>query len=990
MNMHAMFVVAAVVLTHLLPVAAIVKIQTCSQEQPSQAWEFHEGWISQPDTNNCLTVSNVSQVQNAPALDVFACGGFPNQTWELLPTGQISQVGVNNQCLDVAGYGASPLSPLHVWACTQVPLPPNHPPGQTAANQQWTWEPDGSVRSLLSGLCLDSDASRVTKPCEMFPLNTTSVCNTSLTPDERAALLIASANLSTMIKNLGVGTAKGFPAKGIPNPSFGEALHGVCCSCGTPSTSNNTAQFTSTGCATSFPHALSMGSTFNRTLWQMVGNVVGLEARALYNEGGCHLAFFAPNVNLYRDPRWGRGMEVPGEDPTATGEYGRLFVSAMQARSPDGRRQRVVTSPKHWLDYDLEGRKDRPSQVGPSRNEFNANVSKQQQLEYYLAAWHATVKSGEPSSVMCSTNRVNGVDSCMNPTYLTGFLRNIFNFSGYVVTDGNSCGNPNCEATVARYNASAGWGEEGHEIAAQLCLQAGTDIELGTTLPDYTLGAILQGKISMAAVTQSNQRLFREMIRSGFLDKTELDTLGPDAVDTATHRQIAFEAATDAMVLLKNDGDLLPLTSDTPRSGGMDAYVGGGGGGGGGLGGRRGGGGNDSGDGGSGGRPKLKIALIGPHVNSTIDLLSSTGYAGQNLFVENNSPQAAFARLAASPSSPFEIVGVAAGCDIVAGCNATDLDAVTTAANAADVVLAFVGLHPSSGANTYPGMGLACSEGESWDRIEIDLCGSQPAILLAAHATGKPLVTILINGGTISASWIKNYSTAVLEAWYPGQSGGEAIAAVVFGERPPTGRLPVTIYDNTVTQARNITNMDLRDAGGLTYMHYRGTPLWPYGFGLAYTNWTMQILPTSMTMTTSTSALASDYNAYYSARTTTQLPFPPSRWLNVTVTNSGARMSGVVVQVFAIGVSTPPAGSLPRALRQLVGFDRVADVKPGETRVVSVEIIPNALCRVDSNGYQWAEASTWVLSATTDGVHFVNSSLTILGDAVQVLAWPKD
>eukprot|EP01052_Picozoa_sp_SAG31_P042543 SAG31_NODE_6788_length_1888_cov_1.050307_1_plen_223_part_10 len=223
------------------------------------------------------------------------------------------------------------------------------------------------------------------------------------------------------------------------------------------------------------------------------------------------------------------------------------------------------------------------------------------------------------------------------------------------------------------------------------------------------------------------------------------------------------------MVLLKNDGNLLPLNAQQP----------------------------------------LRIALIGPHLNTTADLLSSHGYAGENKLVSNNTIKAAFQRYATATGAKVKIVGAAIGCDIVMGCTNADLGSIKTAVATTDVILAFVGLHPSTGAPNARGYGKGCSEGEAWDRGDIALCGEQNAILAAAkNASSAPLITIMINGGTISASWIKSHSTAVLESWYPGQAGGEAVAAVVFGDRAPGGRLPVTIYDAGFIKdaSRNITN----------------------------------------------------------------------------------------------------------------------------------------------------------------------------------------
>lgn len=239
-----------------------------------------------------------------------------NQTWTLSPHGQIQQSGL---CIDVAGYATAPDSPLHLWKCT--PTDPAPAPPGTDKNQLWEWSSDGSVHSLMSNLCLSASAHlHSMKTCENRPWNASKFCNKSLAPAARAQILVSETNLTEQIENLAVGMP-GYPRLGIQAPTFGEALHGVCTKCQQPYT-NKTTGYTSTGCATSFPHALSMASTFNRSLWTAVGDVIGREGRAMHNENhAVAVAFFAPNINLYRDPRWGRGMEVPGEDPLTTGEY---------------------------------------------------------------------------------------------------------------------------------------------------------------------------------------------------------------------------------------------------------------------------------------------------------------------------------------------------------------------------------------------------------------------------------------------------------------------------------------------------------------------------------------------------------------------------------------------------------------------------------------------------------------------------------------------
>jgi hypothetical protein len=212
-------------------------------------------------------------------------------------------------------------------------------------------------------------------------------------------------------------------------------------------------------------------------------------------------------------------------------------------------------------------------------------------------------------------------------------------------------------------------------------------------------------------------------------------------------------------------------------------------------------------------------------------------------------------------------------------------------------------------------------------------------------------------------------------------------------------------YDESVVEKRSIMNMGLRAAGGLTYMHYQGTPIYPYGWGLAYTTWSLSLddastsarsasqasKEASVVLTTTTVALASDYDNYYSPRSAGNA-FNASTSLAITVANTGDRMSSVVVQLFATMTQTssptvsPSPTSMP--LRQLVGFEREADVAVGERRKVAVGLAPLALCMVDADGNQWAEPATWALAVTVDGAHFANATLVVTGQRQQVLSWP--
>ena len=295
------------------------QIRTCvpnllGAQREHQVFAFDEGKITQPlNGGQCLTATDSFEVQPAAGQRGQAWGihmapcssaNAANQTWELTPTGSIVLSSLK-LCIDIASYQTKTGSLAHLWPCTHVPPgghacpPPYACPGTTCtcvANQQFDWQPSGSVISLMSGLCFDvGSTGGPPKPCDAAPINASSFCDRSLTPQARAAALVAEANLTERVTNLAVGTP-GYPRLGVGAPTFGEALHGVCRGCGFASGAN------STGCATSFPHALAAAATFNASLWTMIGDLVGLEGRAMQNEnGGGGVAYFAPNLNLYRE-----------------------------------------------------------------------------------------------------------------------------------------------------------------------------------------------------------------------------------------------------------------------------------------------------------------------------------------------------------------------------------------------------------------------------------------------------------------------------------------------------------------------------------------------------------------------------------------------------------------------------------------------------------------------------------------------------------------
>ncbi len=285
--------------------------QLLGAQRQHQVFAFDQGKITQPlNGAQCLTATDSFTVQPAPGPRGMAWGiimapcssaNVENQTWELTQNGNIV-LPSTKLCIDIASYKTKSGSLAHLWPCTKVPPGGHACPTTTlcptttctcVSNQQFDWQSSGSVISLMSGLCFDvGSTTGPPKTCDVVPTNASTFCDRSLTPEARAAALVAEANLTERVVNLAVGTP-GYPRLGVGAPTFGEALHGVCKGCGFASGPN------STGCATSFPHALAAAATFNATLWTMIGDVVGLEGRAMQNDnGGGGVTYFAPNVNL--------------------------------------------------------------------------------------------------------------------------------------------------------------------------------------------------------------------------------------------------------------------------------------------------------------------------------------------------------------------------------------------------------------------------------------------------------------------------------------------------------------------------------------------------------------------------------------------------------------------------------------------------------------------------------------------------------------------
>lgn len=285
------------------------------------------------------------------------------------------------------------------------------------------------------------------------------------------------------------------------------------------------------------------------------------------------------------------------------------------------------------------------------------------------------------------------------------------------------------------------------------------------------------------------------------------EDVGPDAIDSAAARALALDGARQGFVLLKNDNHTLPLVAppqtlthdpkhlDSPPN--------------------------------TRTRP-LKLAVLGPHFNSSTDLLAN--YYGDNVLVATSTPLLGLMR-----RPEVSVVAALAGCDLVNVSQPPDLAGATAAAKRADVAILFMGLHSTQGPQVNNGPGM---EREGYDRTNLTLPGYQEALVQAVYATGVPTVVVLINSGGLAAEWVYTHVPAVLEAYYPGELGGDALASVLLGDVSPAGRLTNTIYPAGFVRQRNITDMNLRPHDGIpgvTYRFYDDAPLFPFGYGRHYT-----------------------------------------------------------------------------------------------------------------------------------------------------------
>ncbi|KAL3725314.1 hypothetical protein ACJRO7_030340 [Eucalyptus globulus] len=374
-------------------------------------------------------------------------------------------------------------------------------------------------------------------------------CQASSPVPERARDLVGRLTLQEKAKLLG-NDAAAVPRLGIKGYEWwSEALHGV----------SNVGPGTRFGGdfpgATSFPQVITTAASFNASLWEAIGQVVSDEARAMYNGGMGGLTYWSPNINILRDPRWGRGQETPGEDPVVVGQYAASYVRGLQGAEGDGGgRLKVAACCKHFTAYDLD------NWNGIDRYHFNARVSKQDMEDTFSVPFRMCVMEGKVASVMCSYNQVNGIPTCADPNLLRKTVRGAWRLDGYVVSDCDSVGvfygNQHYTSTPQQAVADA--------------IKAGLDLDCGPFLAKHTEEAVRGGLMNEADIDGALLNTLAVQMRLGMFDgepsAQAYGTLGPKDVCTPAHQELALEAARQGIVLLKNQGPALPLSPRRHRA----------------------------------------------------------------------------------------------------------------------------------------------------------------------------------------------------------------------------------------------------------------------------------------------------------------------------------------------------------------------------------------------------------------------------------------
>jgi beta-glucosidase len=791
-----------------------------------------------------------------------------------------------------------------------------------------------------------------------------------------------------------VNQARAIPRLGVPAYDWwSETLHGVAV--------NGT---------TEFPEPVGLAATFDAPAIHTMAIAIGTEGRIKHAQDvrAGHsdifegLDFWAPNINIFRDPRWGRGQETYGEDPFLTARMGVAFVTGMQGDDPHY--YRVISTPKHFAVH---------SGPEPTRHEADVKVSKHDELDTYLPAFRATVTEAKADSVMCAYNSINGQPACANEFLLQDQLRGKWGFQGYVVSD---CGAVRNIVDGHHYRPTQ---PEGSAISLQRgmdneCIDFRAKVHDDHDYKPY-LEAVKQGYLKESEIDTALVRLFTARMKLGMFDPPEMvpyARIDEKLLDSAQHRALALKLANESMVLLKNDG-VLPLKT----SGVKIAVVG------------------PLADqthvllGNYNGIPTHTVSILEglkkEFAGATINYVPGTGFLSKQTwpvpaellttdgkqgakvtYLKQDIVSAEIAKenqRAATPSAtriepdidiaahplPANVASVQPltvrweatltpketgdynlgvetdgfilvtldgkrvtnanyphGLETLTG--QVNLEAgkpqhlvveygntgtgaprlrlmwakidrnvdpaAVAAAKAADVVVAVVGITSELEGEEMPVNEPGFKGG---DRTSLDLPKPEEDLLKAVAGAGKPMVVVLTNGSALAVNWAKEHANAIVDAWYPGEEGGTAVAQTLSGTNNPAGRLPVTFY----TGVDQLPPFEDYAMIGRTYRYFEGTPLYPFGYGLSYTTFSYGGLSVPAEVTAGSPLVA-----------------------EVTVTNTGSKAGDEVAELY---LNFPKVPGAP--LKALRGFQRV-HLEAGASQKLRFELRPRDMSMVTEAG----------------------------------------
>ena len=523
------------------------------------------------------------------------------------------------------------------------------------------------------------------------------------------------------------------------------------------------------GTATVFPQAIGLAATFDPVLIEKIGDTIATEARAKYNAASAHgdrdiykgLTIWSPNVNIFRDPRWGRGHETYGEDPYLTSRLGESFVKGLQG---DGSYLKTAACAKHFAVHS-----------GPEkeRHHFDAKTTRKDMWETYLPAFQACVEAGV-ESVMGAYNRTNGEPCCANTYLMEEVLRGKWHFEGHYVSDCWAIKDFHENHKVTR-NA---------EESAYLALEKGCDLNCGCTYREI-MPAYKKGDLTLSLIRRAAIRLFTTRFLLGMFDKTEYDEIPYETIACKEHLALAKKAAEESIVLLKNDG-ILPLKK----------------------------------------KKGMTIGVIGPNADSREALIGNyhgtppryitvlegiQDYLGEDGRVLYAQGCHLYKDREEALAQPDDRISEAVSC-----------------AEHADVVVLCLGLDETlEGEEGDTGNSYA-----SGDKLDLLLPPPQQRLLEAVAKTKKPFIVCLLAGSAMDLNFADQEAAAILQAFYPGAEGGREVARLLFGEYSPSGKLPVTIYRD-LTEMPAFTDYTMR---GRTYRYLTKKPLYPFGYGLTYSD----------------------------------------------------------------------------------------------------------------------------------------------------------